>query len=90
MDQKVYKQCQSCGMPLQGRQGDQRGTEADGSKSNKYCHLCYKDGGFCNPNMTLDEMKDITENALKEKGWIKPLRMLALWQLPSLKRWKTK
>ncbi len=88
MEQKTYKQCQSCGMPLQNKSGDHRATEADGSKSNMYCNLCYKDGQFITPNMTLDEMKVIVDNALKEKGWIKPLRWLAKMQLPRLERWK--
>lgn len=37
------KQCQSCGMPLQTKKaGDCRGTETDGSKSEKWCSLCYE------------------------------------------------
>lgn len=80
------RQCQSCGMPL--KNGELSGTEMDGSKSKMYCHLCYQNGEFVTPNMTLEEMKVITDNALKEKGWIKPLRLISIWQLPTLKRWK--
>lgn len=83
---KTYTQCQSCGMPLQN--GKVAGTEKDGSKSSKYCELCYVDGKFCNPEMSLEEMKAIVDNALKERGWVAPLRWLALWQLPTLERWK--
>lgn len=80
------RQCQSCSMPL--KNGEEAGTEADGSKSTKYCHLCYANGKFYNPDMTLDEMKITVDNALKEQGWIKPFRMLTLWQLPTLERWQ--
>lgn len=85
---KEYKQCQSCGMPM--KEGKFAGTEKDGSKSKMYCELCYKDGAFISPDMTLDEMKAICDTALKEKGWWKPLRWMAAKQLPSLERWKQK
>ncbi|MCA9386996.1 zinc ribbon domain-containing protein [Candidatus Dojkabacteria bacterium] len=80
----MEKQCQSCGMPLKENQG----SEADGSLSNMYCNLCYKDGAFISPDMSVQEMKQICDEALKEKGWIKPLRWVALMQIPTLKRWK--
>jgi hypothetical protein len=80
------KQCQSCGMPL--KNGELSGSEKDGSKSLKYCNLCYKDGAFCDPDLTLDQMKTKVDTALKEKGWIKPLRWFAKLQLPRLERWK--
>lgn len=79
-------QCQSCGMPLKD---NNNGTEKDGSQSEKYCNLCYKNGEFID-DVNLEGMKIIIDNALKEKGWIKPLRWFALMQLPSLERWKTK
>ncbi|MCA9381655.1 zinc ribbon domain-containing protein [Candidatus Dojkabacteria bacterium] len=80
----MEKQCQSCGMPLK----DNQGAEADGSLNSMYCNLCYKDGSFCNPNASKEEMKLIVNNALKEKGWIAPLRWVALLQIPTLKRWR--
>lgn len=83
---KFSKQCQSCGMPMQD--GEVAGTQADGSKSLKYCSLCYENGRFITPDMTLDEMKKIVDDALKEKGWMWPLRWMAKSQLPSLERWK--
>ena len=85
----MSKQCQSCGMPLQTKKaGDCRGTEADGSKSEKWCSLCYKDGAFIGPDCTLDQMKVIVDNALKEKGSGKIMRWMAQKQLPKLERWK--
>lgn len=80
-------QCQSCGMPLE--KGKKSGTEADGALSKSYCILCYKNGSFIDPTTTLEEMKVVVDNALKERGWIAPLRWLAKKQLPSLERWKS-
>lgn len=73
-------------MPLDGTNN---GTEKDGSKSEKYCNLCYKDGKFIDPDMTLDKMKEITDQALKEKGWGWLRRKLAVGYLNRLERWKS-
>jgi len=83
------KQCQSCGMPLHSkRAGDCRGTERDGSKSEKWCSLCYVNGEFVSPNMSLVEMTKIVDDALRrEKVWL-PMRYMARRQLPRLERWR--
>lgn len=87
----MAKQCQSCGMPLQTKKtGDCRGTEADGSKSEKWCKLCYVNGAFVGPDCTLDEMQQIVDNALKQNGNGKFMRWMAQKQLPHLERWKNK
>lgn len=85
----MTKQCQSCGMPLQTKKaGDCRGLEANGEKSEKWCKLCYENGEFIGPDCTLDEMKVIVDDALKEQGSGKVMRWLAKKQLPKLERWK--
>ncbi|WP_307428899.1 zinc ribbon domain-containing protein [Bacillus sp. V2I10] len=38
---ETYKNCQSCGMPLY-RDEHGGGTEANGTKSSKYCSHCYQ------------------------------------------------
>jgi hypothetical protein len=86
MEQKFENQCQSCGMPLE--KGEKSGTEADGSKSTMYCHYCYKDGAFCDPDMTLEQMKVVVDDNMKEDKMNIMMRWLAKMQLPSLKRWK--
>lgn len=85
---KTYKQCQSCGMPL--KNGEEAGTEVNGDKSTMYCKFCYQNGVLTQPDITLEEMKKVVDDALKGKRWIKPLRWLAVMQLPSLERWKAK
>ena len=54
--------CQSCAMPIS--QLEYCGTEKDGSKSEKYCLYCYKNGEFTLPNSTIEEMVEISA-----KGW---------------------
>ncbi|MGB4796157.1 MAG: zinc ribbon domain-containing protein [Candidatus Saccharimonadales bacterium] len=86
----MSKQCQSCGMPLITKKaGDCRGSEKDGSKSEKWCSLCYENGAFIGPDCTLDEMKTIVDIALVENGSGRLMRWLAQKQLPHLERWKT-
>ncbi len=85
------KQCQSCGMPLETKKaGDCRGKESDGSKSDKWCSLCYENGKFKQPNLTIDEMKAIVDRGLIENGNGRLFRWLAKKQLPTLERWKNK
>lgn len=77
--------CQSCSMPLDGKDN---GTEKDGSLSQKYCAMCYENGEFRTPDMTLEEMTKIVDKALSDKGWGRTRRWLARSYLPKLERWK--
>lgn len=82
-------QCQSCGMPLNSkRTGDTRGTEANGMKSEKWCHLCYQNGEFVGPDCTLEQMIEIVDNALKKQGAWFGLRWMARKGIPRLERWR--
>jgi len=84
------KQCQSCGMPLNTKKaGDCRGSEANGTKSEKWCSLCYENGAFIGPDCTLEQMEVIVDNALKEQGSGRIMRWMAKKQLPTLERWKS-
>ena len=77
-------------MPLQTKKaGDCRGTEADGSKSEKWCQLCYENGAFIGGDCTLEQMEVIVDDALKKQGRGRIMRWLAKKQLPRLERWKT-
>lgn len=76
-------------MPLITKKaGDCRGSESDGSKSEKWCSLCYENGSFIGPDCTLDEMIAIVDRALKDqKSWF-GLRWMAKKQIPHLERWR--
>lgn len=76
-------------MPLETKKaGDCRGTEHDGTKSNKWCKLYYENGAFTGPDCTLGEMEKIVDDALIENGSSRLFRWLARKQLPRLERWK--
>jgi hypothetical protein len=63
----TYKQCQSCGVPLQK---DERGggTNAAGSKNAKYCSHCFASGQFTLPQISADEMQARVKGKLRESG----------------------
>lgn len=82
-----YKNCQSCGMPL-SRDEKGGGSEADGSKSLKYCSHCYANGQFTLPDITMDGMKDRVKGKLVEFGFPKFLTGLFTRNIPKLERWK--
>jgi hypothetical protein len=90
MEKQKYTQCQSCGMPLKKDiQGG--GTEKDGSISQMYCSSCYKDGHFITEAKTAQEMQVFVDRILSEEmGANRIFRWLATWQIPRLKRWKSK
>ena len=74
-------------MPLITKKaGDCRGSESDGSKSEKWCSLCYENGAFIGADCTLEEMITIVDRALQEQGSWFGLRWMARKQIPSLER----
>jgi hypothetical protein len=85
---KIYKQCQSCGMPLK-KDTKGGGSEKDGTISNMYCSSCYENGAFKKPDMTAAQMQTLVDNVLKtEMKFPKIFRWLAVRQIPKLARWK--
>ena len=76
-------------MPLMTkRAGDCRGTEVDGTRSEKYCSLCYRDEKFVGPDCTLNDMRKIVDDALVENGSGRLMRWMAQKQMLHLARWK--
>lgn len=75
-------------MPLK-RDEEGGGTNADGTKSMMYCSRCYRNGGFTQPNMTVDEMKELVKGKLKEFGFPGFLAGFFTKNIPKLERWKT-
>lgn len=88
----IYRNCQSCGMPLcKDPKGEGGGTSADGKPSYKYCSYCYEEGEFLEPDISAEEMQAFVKQQLKDKG--------GFWKLfagyfskgiPKLERWKKK
>ena len=85
--EKMNKFCQSCGMPMKN---DEKGggTNSDGSKSNKYCSLCYMDGKFSRPDFTAKQMQELVKAKMKEMGIPGFLTPFFTYGIPKLERWK--
>jgi hypothetical protein len=84
---QVYKNCQSCGMPLK-RDEKGGGTNADGSKSTMYCSKCYQNGKFTSPNITVQEMQSLVKDKMKEFGFPGFIAGFFTKNIPKLERWK--
>jgi hypothetical protein len=80
--------CQSCGMPL-SKDAKGGGTNADGSRSTKFCSLCYDRGSFVHPDFTVAEMQDYCIEQLRKKGMPKFMGWMFTRGLPRLERWRT-
>lgn len=83
----MSKVCQSCGMPLK-KDVKKGGTNKDGTKSKTYCSHCYNDGVFIDQDITLDEMKVIYVDKMKEMGFPRFIGKLFSMSLKNLERWK--
>ncbi len=83
--------CQSCGMPLELNNADARGTNADGSRNEEYCHFCFVDGNFKEPDLTLEQqIAKLTKMGVEKLQM--PEEEANAWAngvLPNLKRWAT-
>ncbi|MCG3121341.1 MAG: hypothetical protein ALAOOOJD_04390 [bacterium] len=86
--QNIYKNCQSCGMPLK-RDEKLGGTNADGSKSMMYCSRCYENGKFTLPDFTVEQMQALVKEKLKEMGFPGFIAGVFTKSIPKLERWKT-
>lgn len=84
---KVYKKCQSCGMPLK-KSPDGAGTNSDGTISTKYYEYCYEKGQFSQPDITAKEMQEFVKHKMKDMGFPGFLAGLFSKGIPKLERWK--
>jgi hypothetical protein len=78
--------CQSCGMPL-NKDPEGGGTEADGSRSTTYCSICYHEGAFRHPDVSVEEFQAHCVDALTQKGMPKILAWAFTRGIPKLGRW---
>ena len=86
--EKIYKNCQSCAMPL-SKDPNGGGTNADGSKSTMYCSYCYQNGKFTR-DCTVEEMQAFCKAKLIEMKFPKFLAGFMVSNLPKFERWKKK
>lgn len=79
--------CQSCGMPMHS--DEQKGSNADGSKSEEYCVFCYKDGEFTDDISKEEFIEKQVRIAMEKMHRTEAeAREMAEMILPNLKRWK--
>jgi hypothetical protein len=80
--------CQSCSMPL--TKPEDFGTDPAGYRVNNYCHHCYADGAFTEPDVTLPQMIDRCVGIMGARG-IMPesdARVLLTDVMPRMERWR--
>ena len=82
--------CQSCGMPLQ--KPEDFGTRANGSRANDYCHFCFQNDAFTEPNINMQDMIDKCVSVMVRQGIMPEHQARALMTdtIPRLKRWQEK
>jgi len=88
MGTKKYSCCQSCGLPPD-KDPEGGGTEADGSRSDKYCSYCYREGRFVRPEWTAADMQAYVTGKLQEYGIPKAIAGMLAKGIPKLERWKS-
>jgi len=87
--EKVYKNCQSCGMHLK-KSPNGGGTNADGTISKVYCGYCFENGKFIHPDWSVNQMQEFVKNKMKEMGFPGFLARFFTKRIPKLKRWQNK
>ncbi len=85
--EKIYRNCQSCGMPLT-RDEKGGGSNADGSLSTTYCSHCYQNGGFILPDITVQQMQTRVREKLIAFGFPAFLTGFFTRGIPKLARWR--
>jgi len=85
---KFDKFCQSCGMPME-KDPENGGTNADGSKTLKYCSHCYQAGSFKDNFTSSNEMVKLVRGKLKEMGYGPIKRWFYTSHIHQLERWKS-
>jgi len=87
MKNKLFKTCQSCGMPM--KKDEDFGTESNGSLSKEYCTYCYQNGKFTEPDIAIDTMAEKGGAIMSQMYDIPPEKAVefAREQLSYLKRW---
>jgi hypothetical protein len=76
-------------MPIDATFGN-LGTERDGGASDDFCSLCYREGAFTMPALTLEEMIEMSVANMTDDLGMPPERArdLADRVIPTLRRWR--
>jgi hypothetical protein len=66
------------------------GTNSDGSQNNEYCHYCFQNGSFVNPDASMQDVIDLSVAAMQRMNMPGPLIEQTRQYIPTLKRWNPK
>jgi hypothetical protein len=67
------------------------GTDRAGYRINNYCRHCFVDGGFTDPDITMEEMLDYCVGIMDTQGIMPAAKARALMEdvMPRLIRWQS-
>lgn len=87
MPKTVGPICQSCGTSIQDPKDF--GTTASGAKNLSYCRLCFENGAFTEPDLTLEQMIEKCTGiaATKRNMSEEKAKEIVIDYMPKLKRW---
>jgi hypothetical protein len=82
--------CQSCMAPLENE--IDFGSNEDGSKNRDFCGLCYRNGKFTDPLISLNKMMDEVAIHIRLIRNIdaQTAKLIVQNKMPTLKRWAKK
>jgi len=68
---------------------DNRGSEADGAPSTRFCGMCYRDGAFTMPDLTVEAMVQMSTDYMSDRMGFDRAQAEQLSQdfIPTLQRW---
>ncbi len=75
-------------MPM-NRDAQGGGTEADGSRSGKYCSHCYAEGKFILPYLTAQDMQERVRDKMIDLGFPRLFTGFFTRKIPQLERWNS-
>ena len=78
--------CQSCSMPIAKLKDF--GTNVDDSQNKEYCHYCFQNGAFTEPNITMKQMIEKCAEIMRQMKMSEAHIERARTCIPKLKRWK--
>ena len=80
------QRCQSCGIPL-SKDPAGGGSDNDGSRSTIYCSICYADGAFRHPDVSVKDFQAHCVDAMAANGMPRIMAWLLTRGIPRLERW---
>jgi hypothetical protein len=84
---RAVPNCESCGYEV--RRPQDFGTEADGSETDRYCSVCYRNGAFVHEAKDVpDFLTKATPDIAKFRGGsVGKIKLTLKKELPKLPRW---